>query len=43
MTHHIGLSGSTILTDPNRFTEMFKGDLEHIEIGEFPDEGSFQS
>ncbi len=40
MTHRLGISGSTILTDPNKFDQLFKYDLQHIEIGEFPNEQS---
>ncbi|WP_339229281.1 TIM barrel protein [Oceanobacillus sp. FSL K6-2867] len=43
MHHHIGLSGSTIMTDPGRFTLLFDMDnVSHIEIGEFPSEDSFR-
>lgn len=42
MSHRLGISGSTILTEPAKFTELFRYKLEHIEIGEFPDEMAFQ-
>lgn len=41
--HHIGLSGSTILTDPNKFPFLFKNEVDHIEIGEFPSKESFEA
>ena len=43
MSHSIGMSGSTILTDPKKFSELFQFEhVRHIEIGEFPDEAAFQ-
>lgn len=42
VAHKLGLSGSITLSDPNKFTELFQGNLDHIEIGEFQDEDSFQ-
>lgn len=42
MRHHLGLSGSVTLSEPSKFTDLFRKDLEHIEIGEFLDENSFQ-
>ncbi|WP_242057492.1 sugar phosphate isomerase/epimerase family protein [Halobacillus yeomjeoni] len=36
--HMIGISGSTIMSDPNQLEELFNHDLPHIEIGEFPNE-----
>lgn len=41
-THRLGISGSIILSDPSKFNDLFKYNLQHIEIGEFPDEPSFQ-
>ncbi|GAA0335953.1 hypothetical protein GCM10008967_27950 [Bacillus carboniphilus] len=43
MSHKYGVSGSTILSDPNRFEELFWKDIDLIEIGEFPDEAAFQA
>ncbi|MFZ0371040.1 MAG: TIM barrel protein [Halobacillus sp.] len=37
----LGISGSTILSDPAQFDQLFKSAIGHIEIGEFPDEASF--
>ena len=31
----LGVSGSTIMSDPDKFNELFKYNLSHIEIGEF--------
>ncbi|AVQ98402.1 hypothetical protein OBCHQ24_05045 [Oceanobacillus iheyensis] len=40
--HRIGLSGSVIMSDPEKFPLLFsKKDISHIEIGEFPSEESF--
>jgi sugar phosphate isomerase/epimerase len=39
--HRFGISGSTIMTDPDLLEDLFWGDIEHVEIGEFPDEESF--
>lgn len=37
--HKIGLSGSTILSDPDKYESLFKNQqIQHIEIGEFPDQ-----
>ncbi|ARI76973.1 TIM barrel protein [Halobacillus mangrovi] len=41
MSHTLGMSGSTILSDPHQFYKLFKKGLPHIEIGEFPDRDSF--
>lgn len=42
MDHRIGLSGSVIMTDPEKFPLLFsKENVNHIEIGEFPSEESF--
>ncbi|MTI66728.1 MAG: hypothetical protein FH753_09035 [Firmicutes bacterium] len=38
MTHKIGVSGSTILSNPDKFEDLFLEKTDHIEIGEFPDE-----
>ena len=40
--HRVGISGSVIMTDPTKFDELFDYEVDHIEIGEFPDLGSFQ-
>ncbi|MGM7700676.1 TIM barrel protein [Pseudalkalibacillus sp. Hm43] len=36
------VSGSTILSDPDRFEDLFWKGIEHIEIGEFAKEEDFQ-
>ncbi|RIU90146.1 TIM barrel protein [Oceanobacillus picturae] len=42
--HHIGLSGSVIMSDPEKFPLLFsKKGISHIEIGEFPNEASFNN
>ncbi|GAQ19592.1 xylose isomerase-like TIM barrel [Oceanobacillus picturae] len=42
MPHSIGLSGSVIMSDPEKFPLLFsKKDISHIEIGEFPNEAAF--
>ena len=41
MGHKQGVSGSTIYSNPELFSELFWEDAEHIEIGEFPDEKAF--
>lgn len=38
MTHKLGVSGSTILSNPELYSELFWEGIEHIEIGEFPNE-----
>ncbi|MFD1738755.1 TIM barrel protein [Bacillus salitolerans] len=43
MSHAIGISGSVIMSDPSKYTELFLDYIEHIEIGEFQDEEAFQS
>lgn len=40
--HRVGISGSVIMTDPTKFDELFDYEVDHIEIGEFPDLDSFQ-
>ncbi len=42
LPHKLGLSGSTILSNPEQFHELFLEELDHIEIGEFPDEDAFK-
>lgn len=42
MSHSLGVSGSTILSNPKQFSELFWEGINHIEIGEFPDEPAFQ-
>ncbi|GGA80050.1 sugar phosphate isomerase/epimerase family protein [Ornithinibacillus halotolerans] len=41
MEHKLGLSGSVIMTDPNKFPKLFNKNMDHIEIGEFPNQESF--
>jgi len=36
MGHKLGVSGSTILSNPELYSELFWEQVEHIEIGEFP-------
>ncbi len=44
MHHCIGLSGSVIMTDPEKFPLLFrKKKINHIEIGEFPSVESFEN
>lgn len=44
MNHCIGLSGSVIMSEPEKFHLLFgKKDVNHIEIGEFPSEKSFNN
>ncbi|QAS54099.1 TIM barrel protein [Halobacillus litoralis] len=43
MPHILGMSGSTILSNPDQFSELFQEGLSHIEIGEFPDDHAFQN
>ncbi|WP_226583274.1 TIM barrel protein [Halobacillus litoralis] len=43
MTHTLGMSGSTILSNPSQFEELFESGLPHIEIGEFTDREAFQT
>ncbi|MTI68801.1 MAG: sugar phosphate isomerase/epimerase [Firmicutes bacterium] len=38
MTHKLAVSGSTILSNPEKFEELFLEKIDSIEIGEFPDE-----
>lgn len=40
--HQIGLSGSTILSDPDQFDHLFRFGCSHVEIGEFPDENAYK-
>lgn len=42
MEHTIGISGSTIYSVREKLPELFTQAVEHIEIGEFNDEGSLQ-
>lgn len=42
MSHLLGMSGSTIMSNPDQFSELFQEGLSHIEIGEFPDRSSYQ-
>lgn len=42
MAHQIGVSGSTIMSDPELFQDLFWEGIHHVEIGEFPDEAAFQ-
>lgn len=41
--HKFGVSGSTILTNPEKFDELFWDDIDLIEIGEFPNKTSFHA
>jgi len=41
--HRFGVSGSTILTNPEQFDELFWDDIDLIEIGEFSNEAAFSS
>lgn len=41
--HRFGVSGSTILTNPEKFDELFWEEIDLIEIGEFPDEAAFHT
>lgn len=38
VAHKLGVSGSTIYSNPELYSELFWEGIEHIEIGEFPDE-----
>lgn len=40
MSHKLGVSGSTIYSNPELYSELFWEGIEHIEIGEFPDENA---
>ncbi|WP_228116102.1 sugar phosphate isomerase/epimerase family protein [Fictibacillus phosphorivorans] len=42
MTHTIGISGSTIMSNEKKFNELFQKKITHIEIGEFENEQAFQ-
>ncbi|API90722.1 MULTISPECIES: sugar phosphate isomerase/epimerase family protein [Virgibacillus] len=43
MAYKCGVSGSTILTDPSKLEELFCYDfVDHIEIGEFPNQVAFE-
>lgn len=43
MPHTLGLSGSVILSDPEKYPLLFnKENINHIEIGEFPSEEAFE-
>ncbi len=44
MTHTIGISGSTIMSDETKFNDLFRvhEQITHIEIGEFENEDAFQ-
>ena len=35
MAHKLGVSGSTIYSNPKLYSELFWEGIEHIEIGEF--------
>lgn len=43
LSHLLGVSGSTILSNPEQFSELFWEGITHIEIGEFPDERAFDT
>ena len=40
--HQLGMSGSTILSDPDLFEHLFQQGCTHVEIGEFPDQTAFE-
>lgn len=40
--HKLAISGSTIMSDEDKFHELLRDDVHHIEIGEFSNEQSFQ-
>ncbi|MBA2173500.1 TIM barrel protein [Halobacillus locisalis] len=42
MQHQLGMSGSTILSDPDRFDHLFQQGCTHVEIGEFPSQAAFK-
>ncbi|UOQ93828.1 sugar phosphate isomerase/epimerase [Halobacillus shinanisalinarum] len=42
MAHQLGLSGSTIMSDPDKFEQLFKRRFSHVEIGEFPSLADFE-
>lgn len=42
MPHRLGVSGSVILSNPEKYEELFWEGIEHIEIGEFQDEEAFK-
>ncbi|MDF2723089.1 MAG: hypothetical protein K0Q59_2764 [Paenibacillus sp.] len=42
MSCRLGVSGSTILSDPAKLHELLWDGIDHIEIGEFPDEAAFE-
>jgi sugar phosphate isomerase/epimerase len=43
VAHRLGVSGSVILSDPERFAELFWEGVQHIEIGEFSGESALNS
>ena len=43
MAHRLGVSGSTIMSDPTLLNNLFWKDIKHVEIGEFPDEEAFNA
>jgi sugar phosphate isomerase/epimerase len=42
LPHSLGISGSTILSNPEQFSQLVREGIDHIEIGEFPDEAALQ-
>ncbi|UOQ46292.1 sugar phosphate isomerase/epimerase [Halobacillus salinarum] len=42
MKNTLAVSGSTIMSNPDQFDELFAYGVSHIEIGEFPDLNAFQ-
>ena len=42
MAHHLGVSGSTIFSDATLFETLFWEGTDHVEIGEFRNEGDFE-
>lgn len=43
MPHRLGVSGSVILSNPEKYKELFWEGIDHIEIGEFPNEAAFKN
>jgi sugar phosphate isomerase/epimerase len=42
MKHKLGMSGSTIFSEPKLYSELFIDGINHIEIGEFQDEAAVE-
>jgi hypothetical protein len=43
LKHRLGVSGSTILSNPKKYHELLWEGIEHIEIGEFLDDTALES